>query len=59
VTEKAQSSVEVGKLNGQISDIEHEMQLEFLKMGKLFYEGYRSRDMSVAEGQMIELARGC
>lgn len=59
VSEKAQSSVEVGKLNGQISDIEHEMQLEFLKMGKLFYEGYRSRDMSVAEGQMIELARGC
>ncbi|NQX48737.1 zinc ribbon domain-containing protein [Paenibacillus tritici] len=59
VSEKAQSSVEVSKLNGQISDIEHEMQIEFLKMGKLFYEGYRSRDMSVAEGQMIELARGC
>ncbi|WP_405106600.1 zinc ribbon domain-containing protein [Paenibacillus sp. FSL K6-1217] len=59
VSEKAQSSVEVSKLNGQISDIEHEMQVEFLKMGKLFYEGYRSRDMSVAEGQMIELARGC
>jgi RNA polymerase subunit RPABC4/transcription elongation factor Spt4 len=59
VSEKAQSSVEIGKLNGQIADIEHEMQLEFLKMGKLFYEGYRSRDMSVAEGQMVELARGC
>lgn len=59
VSEKAQSSVEVSKLNGQITDIEHEMQIEFLKMGKLFYEGFRSRDMSVAEGQMIELARGC
>ncbi|WNS41745.1 zinc ribbon domain-containing protein [Paenibacillus sp. MMS20-IR301] len=59
VSEKAQSSVEVSKLNGQIADIEHEMQIEFLKMGKLFYEGFRTRDMSVAEGQMIELARGC
>ena len=59
VSEKAQSSVEISKLNGQISDIEHEMEIEFMKMGKLFYEGYRSRDMSVAEGQMVELARGC
>lgn len=59
VSEKAQSSVEIGKLNGQIADIEHEMQIEFMKMGKIFYEGYRSRDMSVAEGQMVELARGC
>lgn len=59
VSEKAQSSVEVSKLNGQISDIEHEMEIEFMKMGKLFYEGYRLRDMSVAEGKMVELARGC
>ncbi|WP_340021066.1 zinc ribbon domain-containing protein [Paenibacillus sp. FSL K6-1096] len=59
VSEKAQSSVEVSKLNGQISDLEHEMQVEFLKMGKLFYEGYRSRDMSAAEGPMVELARAC
>lgn len=59
VSEKAQSSVEVSKLNGQISDLEHEMQVEFLKMGKLFYEGYRSRDMSSAEGPMVELARAC
>lgn len=59
VSEKAQSSVEVSKLNGQISDLEHEMQVEFLKMGKLFYEGYRSRDLSAAEGQMVELARAC
>lgn len=59
VTEKAQSSVEVGKLNGHISDIEREMEVEFLKMGKLFYEGYRLKDMSVAEGKMLELSRNC
>ncbi|AIQ44865.1 hypothetical protein R70723_02320 [Paenibacillus sp. FSL R7-0273] len=59
VSEKAQSSVEVSKLNGHISDIEREMELEFMKMGQLFYEGYRSRDMSVAEGKMVELAKGC
>ncbi|WP_379158399.1 zinc ribbon domain-containing protein [Paenibacillus sp. sgz5001063] len=59
VSEKAQSSVEIGKLNGQISDIEREMEMEFMKMGKLFYDGFRSRDMSVAEGKMVELSRGC
>ncbi|MRN55463.1 zinc ribbon domain-containing protein [Paenibacillus monticola] len=59
VSEKAQNSVEVGKLNGHISDIEREMEIEFVKMGKLFYEGYRSRDMSVAEGKMVELSRTC
>ena len=59
VTEKAQSSVEIGKLNGHISDIEREMEVEFSKMGKLFYEGYRLNDMSVAEGKMIELSRSC
>lgn len=59
VTEKAQSSVEIGKLNGLISDIEREMEAEFTKMGRHFYEGYRSKDMSVAEGKMIELSRAC
>lgn len=59
VSEKAQSSVEIGKLHGQIADIEREMEIEFTKMGKLFYEGYRSRDMSVAEGKMVELSRVC
>lgn len=59
VSEKAQSSVEIGKLNGHISDIEREMELEFMKMGQLFYEGYRSRDMSVAEGKMVELSKVC
>lgn len=59
VSEKAQSSVEVGKLNGHISDIEREMELEFMKMGKLFYDGYRLRDMSVAEGKMVELSKLC
>lgn len=59
VSEKAQSSVEIGKLNGHISDIEHEMELEFVKMGKLFFDGYRLRDMSVAEGKMVELSKIC
>lgn len=59
VSEKAQNSVEIGKLNSQISDIEHEMEMEFLKMGKIFYEGYRSRDLSLAEGQMTEMSRSC
>lgn len=59
VTEKAQSSVEIGKLNSRISDIEHEMEIEFMKMGKIFYEGYRSRDMSLAEGEMLEISRVC
>ncbi|WP_410513299.1 zinc ribbon domain-containing protein [Paenibacillus sp. BR2-3] len=59
VTEKAQNSVEIGKLNSRISDIEHEMELEFMKMGKLFYEGYRSRDLSLAEGKMTEISRLC
>jgi len=59
VTEKAQSSVEIGKLNSRISDIEHEMEIEFMKMGKIFYEGYRSRDMSLAEGKMVEISRIC
>lgn len=59
VTEKAQNSVEIGKLNGLITDVEREMDVEFTKMGKLFYEGYRSKDMSVAEGKMLELSRSC
>lgn len=59
VSEKAQSSVEINKLNGLISDIEHEMEAEYKKMGSLFYEGYRLKDMSVAEGKMVELSRKC
>ncbi|QWU16679.1 hypothetical protein SAMN04487895_12326 [Paenibacillus sophorae] len=59
VSEKAQNSVEIGKLNSGISDIEREMEMEFMKMGKLFYEGYRSRDLTLAEGKMIEHSRSC
>ncbi|AIQ10977.1 zinc ribbon domain-containing protein [Paenibacillus durus] len=59
VSEKAQNSVEIGKLNSGISDIEREMEMEFMKMGKLFYEGYRSRDLTLAESQMIEHSRSC
>lgn len=59
VSEKAQNSVEIGKLNGHISDIEREMDIEFMKMGKIFYEGYRAKDLSLAEGKMVELSRNC
>lgn len=59
VSEKAQNSVEVGKLNSRITEIESEMEIEFLKMGKLFYEGCRAKDLSGAEGQMLELAKAC
>lgn len=59
VSEKAQSSVEIGKLNGNITDIEREMEIEFMKMGKIFYEGYRAKDLSLAEAKMVEHSRSC
>ncbi|GAB6928599.1 hypothetical protein JCM10914A_25820 [Paenibacillus sp. JCM 10914] len=58
-TEKAQHVVEINKLNGQISEIEQQKGTYYLQMGKVFYEGYRSKDMSVAEKEMVELAKTC
>lgn len=58
-TEKAQHVVEINKLNGQISDIEHRKTSYYTEMGRVFYEGYRSKDMSIAEKEMVDLAKSC
>ncbi|GAB6992104.1 zinc ribbon domain-containing protein [Paenibacillus pini] len=58
-TEKAQGAVEVNKLNGQIAEIEKEMSFHFTGMGRIFYEGYASGDMSVAETEMMNHAKEC
>ncbi|AZK44908.1 zinc ribbon domain-containing protein [Paenibacillus lentus] len=59
VTDKAQNAVEIGKLNTQINNIEREMDLYFQRMGEVFYEGYRIKDMSIAEKEMVDLAKTC
>lgn len=58
-TERAQHVVEINKLNSQISDIEHRKSSFYTEMGKVFYEGYRSQDMSIAEKEMVDLAKSC
>ncbi|MNJ32925.1 Double zinc ribbon [compost metagenome] len=59
VTDKAQNAVEIGRLNTQINNIEREMDLYFQRMGEVFYEGYRNKDMSQAEKEMVDLAKTC
>lgn len=59
VTDRAQNVVEIGRLNTQISNIEREMGLYYQKMGEVFYEGYRIKNMSQAEKEMVELAKTC
>lgn len=59
VTDKAQNAVEIGRLNTQINNIEREMDLYFQRMGEVFYEGYRNKDMSLAEKEMVDLAKTC
>ncbi|MFC7680556.1 zinc ribbon domain-containing protein [Paenibacillus sp. GCM10028914] len=58
-TEKAQHVVEINKLNSQISDIEQRKTSYYMEMGRVFYEGYRSQDMSIAEREMVDLAKSC
>ena len=58
-SEKAQGVVEINKLNSQISEIEHRRSSYYTEMGRVFYEGYRSQDMSIAEKEMVELAKAC
>jgi len=58
-TGKAQSMVEVNKIKGQIIEIEDKMDVHFLSMGKVFYEGYQAEDMRVAETEMVKLSRAC
>lgn len=59
MSDRAQNVVEIGRLNTQISNIEREMGLYYQKMGEVFYEGYRLKDMSAAEKEMLELAKTC
>lgn len=59
VTDRAQNAVEIGRLNTQITNIEREMDLYYQKLGEVFYEGYRLKNMSKAETEMIELAKTC
>lgn len=59
VTDKAQNAVEIGRFNTQINNIEREMGLYFQRMGEVFYEGYRNKDMSLAEKEMMDLAKTC
>lgn len=35
------------------------MDVHFLRMGQIFYEGYRASDMSVAETEMTQLSTAC
>ncbi|ANS76834.1 hypothetical protein AWM70_21480 [Paenibacillus yonginensis] len=58
-SERAQHVVEINKLNGQISNIEREMGIYYQQMGQVFYEGYRAKDMSLAEKEMMDLAKTC
>ncbi|MBO2945392.1 zinc ribbon domain-containing protein [Paenibacillus sp. F411] len=58
-TEKAQHVVEINKLNSRISEIEQQKNSYYTEMGKVFYEGYRSQDMSLAEKEMVSLAKAC
>ncbi|WP_342416515.1 zinc ribbon domain-containing protein [Paenibacillus sp. FSL R10-2782] len=58
-TEKAQHAVEISKINSQITTIQQEMDVHFLRMGQIFYEGYRASDMSVAEKEMTQLSTAC
>ncbi|WP_059049811.1 zinc-ribbon domain-containing protein [Paenibacillus senegalimassiliensis] len=59
VTDRAQNVVEIGKLNTQISNIERELGLYFQKMGEVFYDAYRKKDMSEADKEMLDLAKTC
>lgn len=46
-------------MNGHIVDIEREIGVHYLRMGEVFYEGYRTGDMSIAEEEMTELCKAC
>lgn len=58
-TEKAQHAVEINKINSQIANIKHDMSVNYTEMGRIFYEGYRAQDMSLAEERMMELSAEC
>ncbi|WP_145414370.1 zinc ribbon domain-containing protein [Paenibacillus xylanexedens] len=58
-TERAQHAVEIGKLNNQIVGLQQEQEVHFTDMGRIFYEGYRAQDMTLAEKEMVDLSNLC
>lgn len=52
-TEKAQQTVEVTKLNSQISGKRKEIDKLFAKIGESVYEGYLAHDLSLAESKVL------
>ncbi|NGZ77418.1 hypothetical protein [Saccharibacillus alkalitolerans] len=58
-SERAQSAVEIGRLNSHISDIQREIEVHFLRMGQVFYENYSSRNTGPAEEEIMELCTAC
>ncbi|GGN99663.1 hypothetical protein [Saccharibacillus kuerlensis] len=58
-TERAQSAVEIGRLNSHISDIQREIDVHFLRMGQVFYENYSNRNTAPAEEEIMELCTVC
>lgn len=58
-SERAQSAVEIGKLNSHISDIQREIEVHYLRMGQVFYENYSKRNTAPAEEEIMELCTAC
>lgn len=58
-SERAQSAVEIGRLNSHISDIQREIEVHYQRMGQVFYESYSKRDTSPAEDEIMELCTAC
>ncbi|TVY04419.1 zinc-ribbon domain-containing protein [Cohnella terricola] len=52
-TEKAQQTVEITKLNAQISGKRKDIDKLFAKIGESVYEGYVAHDLSLAEAKVM------
>ncbi|WP_172256529.1 hypothetical protein [Saccharibacillus deserti] len=58
-SERAQSAVEIGRLNSHISDIQREIEVHYLRIGQVLYENYSNRDTAPAEEEISELCTAC
>ncbi|MCQ4087365.1 hypothetical protein [Saccharibacillus sp. JS10] len=58
-SERAQSAVEIGKLNSHISDIQREIEVHYARMGQIFYENYSQGHTASGEEEIIELCTVC
>ncbi|OWA35183.1 hypothetical protein B9G55_10935 [Saccharibacillus sp. O16] len=58
-SERAQSAVEIGRLNSHISDIQREIDVHLLRMGQVFYDNYRNPDTAPAEEEIMDLCTAC